>query len=376
MKTIKLIIALLTISTTLPAQMQTIKLNSQKLQFDDGRALPAEKSFIVNGDAGALVGMMKMQVSTKDFAKDKIVYETTWQRKIDDKTSVAVLPNLYKLKSGNEYFFRFLYYRKIMEVEKAQIKLMLKTTAKTLLESNIQAKDRSYKLLASPEDLYYSLNAVIEEGMVNYETKSGFAKPHFSGVIKDRLRTLSRIKISSDTANASTDNMFTSLLDQVNNEVDMIANNYQYVLNDVVTIPDYPVERKQNSLALNVGYAGVYNSGEFNNIDYFSGPYAGLSFPLGNRVFAGRFWNNSSISAGIFLKNFETTNNVEVSGPIVKKPLYVAYGYKVFNYLKLHAGAAVLEDTKFNNNTTSVYLKPFIGLSLEVNLWLGFDKKQ
>ncbi len=375
MRRVIILVSFMAMNITLTAQIQTVQLNSKKLQFDDGRELPAEKAFLITSEAGLMVAMIKMQVANTDFTKSKILYESKWKRKDEDKGSVAILPNHYKLRSGNDYYFRFIYYRKIRETEQRQIRGMLEKTAKTLLESNILLKETKYKFLISPDELFQSLNAVIEEGMVNYETRSGTAKPVFSGVIKNMLYTMSKRRIANDSTGPASGNIFNSLLNQVNNEIEMIANNYLYVVNESITVPDYPVEKKQRTLALNLGYAGIYNNGSFSDLDYYSAPYAGISFPLGNRVFDGRFWNNTSISAGVFLKDFKNTDSTSVSGPVVKRPIYAAFGYRVFNYLKIHAGAAILEDSNNTNNSKSVYLKPFVGLSLELNLWLGIGKK-
>ncbi len=370
-----MIMVLLAICSGLFSQMQTVQLNDKKLQFDDGRELPAEKAFIITGEAADMIAMIKMQISMGDFKRSKNLYEVSWKRNENDNSSVAILPNHYKLRSGNEYSFQFLYYVKMKETEHRQIVRMLENTAKALLVSNIKIDDDKVRLLVSHSDLFYSLNDIIEDGMVNYETRSGISSPVFSGVVENMLRTLTKVKIKEEQTDASSVPIVASLINQVNSEIEMIANDYQYVLRESLIIPDYPVERKQNTLALNIGYAGVYNSGSFSDLDYVSGPYAGVSFPLGNRVFSGRFWNNSSISAGVFLKNFKISDTIEASGPVIDRPLYAAFGYKIFKFLKLHAGAVVLEENMKMNTSKSVYLKPFVGLSLEVNLWLGMGQK-
>ncbi len=359
------------IGVALFGQMQTVQLNAKKLQFDDGRDLPAEKAFIITTEADNTLAMVKMQLASGDFEKSKILYESAWKRKEGDKGTAVILPNHYKLRSGNDYNFRFLFYRSVQENERKQIINTLQTTAYSLMMNNIEEKEDRYKFLTSPADLFEALNGIVEEGMVNYETISGGATPAFSGVVKNMLRTLAKTKMDTDSNGSA----FSTLISQVNNEIALMANNYQYVLDDSVVIPDYPAEKKRNVLALNLGYAGIYRSGSASDLDYFSGPYAGVSFPLGNRVFSGNFWNNASLSVGVFLRDFKINDSTKVSGPVIEKPFYAALGYKVFNYLKIHAGAAVLEEKSPVNDKKSVYLKPFVGLSLELNLWLGQDKK-
>lgn len=356
-------------------QMQTVQLNARKLQFDDGRELPAEKAFIVSADAGLPVALLKMQVSASDFEEGKILYESKWVRKDADNSTVAIMPNHYKLRSGRDYSFRFQYYRRLMEPERRQIQTMLEKTAYSLVKTNIAKKGKRYRFAESPSDIYQALNRMIEEGMVNFETTPGAVTPRFSGVVENLLFTMAREKMVEDSAGIRSGERRNALHRQLANEIQMITNQYQYALQESVVIPEYPVERKNNYLAVHVGYGGVYDDGDFSDLEYFSGPYAGISFPLGNRVFAGNFWNNASVSAGVFLRNFKTSDSTKATGPIVKRPLYAALGYKFLNYFKIHAGAAVLEESEAGNNSKSVFVKPFVGLSAEVNLWLGSRRK-
>ena len=375
MKILLPFIGLLLFSGTIYSQMQTVQLNPRQLQFDGGHELPAEKTFLISVDADNMVSMITMQLANGDFDKNKVLYENKWRRKENDFSSVAVMPNLYKLRSGKDYQFRFLYYKRIGEGERRQIRSMLENTANALIESNIVQKDNRYKFSSSPDDLIDYLNKMIEDGMVNYETTTGAAKPQFSEVLENLLSTMAKSKFSGENGAFNMEDKMQVLQKQVANEIEMIANKYQYVLYDNVVVPDYPVEKKNNVLALNVGYGGVFNKGSFSDLDYFSGAYAGVSFPLGNRVFNGNFWNNTSLSAGVFLKDFKASDSTKFSGPVVQKPIYVALGYRVFNYLKVHAGTTIVEETNQLSDNKSVKLKPFVGLSIEMNLWLGFDKK-
>lgn len=356
-------------------QSQTVQFNANKLLFDNGAALPHEKSFLVTTDATPGVALIKMQVSNIDFKRDRILSESIWSRNEGNTESTAVLPNSYKLRGGQDYNFRFLYYRKIAESERSQIVSMLQTTAATLLRSNIQLKDGRYRFSTSPSELFKLLNESLKDGMVNYEAKNGIVIPNFSGIVENALRTMAHAKATDNPQNNNAGDMLAVLIKQVDNEIEMITNSYYYVLDNSVVVSNYPVEKTQNTLALDIGYAGIYNSGEFNNLDYFSGPYAGISLPLGNSVFSGRFWSNASLSLGVFLQDFKVSDSIKVSGPVVDRPLYAALGYNVFRYLKIHAGAAVLEERNSFSGTKSVYVKPFVGLSLAINLWLGFNKK-
>ena len=90
-----------------------------------------------------------------------------------------------------------------------------------------------------------------------------------------------------------------------------------------------------------------------------------------------RFVSNSSISAGIFLNNVEDQFGKEVTGPLVGRPIYGAYGYRLFRMVRLNAGAAVLQKATIDAqqlDINKIYLSPFVGVSLEINLWLGLER--
>jgi hypothetical protein len=368
--------AFLAASTIAFSQMQTVQLNSQKMVFNDGGDLPAAKAFIITTDVRKTTGMIKMQIFDGTNFKNKPLNESNWKRNSDVNSSVAILPNHYKLRGGRDYTFRFLYYRDLDQNERSQIREMLNETVTAFVKTNIQQKENKYKFLSNPSDIYNSLNGILKEGMVNYETKTGSRITSFSTIVENMLRVMVKTKIVTDSTETVKNDPLQLLTRQLENEIEMVANSYQYVLDDEVALKNYPVEKTNNTLALNVGYAGIYNNGNVNNLNYFSGPYAGVSFPLGKRAFSGRFWNNASVSAGIFLQDFKVSDSVKVSGPVIEKPIYAALGYRIFNFLKFHAGAAILEEKNGGSSGgNSVMVKPFIGLSIELNLWLGIGNK-
>lgn len=374
MKATYIIATLLVISLISSAQMQTIQLDTRYMQFDYGRKLPAEQYFIINTEIPRSVELVKIQLSDKDFEKKLILYESNWLRKENDEGTIAILPNYFELRSGRSYNFRVIFYRTIQETERQELREMLEVTFLSYLQSNIQQRGRRYRLLNSPSDLFNSMNLLLADGMVNYETNPGGSPHKFSGIIEDILRSMAKIRISNRTEPEHMSNSFEMLVKQVNNEVSMFANNYEYVVYDVVDIFNYPVERTINTLAVNVGYAGIYNSGNFSDLNYYTGPYVGISMPLGNKVFSGNFWGNTYISAGVFMTNFEATNTAKVSGPFIKRPIYGSVGVRMLDFLVFQAGSTLLEEFNLSGDGKSLYLKPFVGLSIEFQIWLGFNK--
>jgi hypothetical protein len=356
------------------AQMPTVQLNSKKRQFDDGRILPSEKAFIVSADADPTISLVKMQLFDGGF-NDAPLSECSWKRKAEDASSVAILANHYKLRNGRDYSFKFSYYRAIQDGERTQLRAMLGKTTKSLLESNILLTDDRYKFVNSPNDLFNDLNRILTEGLIQFEHKTADVKPVFSQIAANMLRGLTQFRATKNAAGIPDNQPKLLLIKQLENEIEMISNNCYYVLEDKVEILDYPTEKKSNGIALNVGYGGVYRSGSSSSFDYVTGPYAGITLPLASRSLTGGFWNKTSLSVGVFINDFVGQDSVKLSGPLLKRPIYGAIGYRFFDFMRLHVGTALLEEAK-TDGSKSIYFKPFVGLSIEFNMLLSLAKNR
>src|SRR5699024_7527997 len=147
------------------------------------------------------------------------------------------------------------------------------------------------------------------------------------------------------------------LLQAALSEVEPYMSGRIAVLEDVREKTRYPTEETSRSLALNVGYGGVYLSGEWGNIDYDAAPYAGVSFPLGDRSFSS-FWGNTSLSVGVFLQNFKDKEGNKITGPVVGLPYYLGLGYNFLHVMRLQAGV-VATSTKEVSNIQNVKTEDF-----------------
>ncbi len=138
---------------------------------------------------------------------------------------------------------------------------------------------------------------------------------------------------------------------------------------------NYPTEKTANTIPINVGYGAISLSKGLPNQEFAYSPYVGLSFPLGNRTFA-RFMNNMSISTGVFVSGkMENTLNEKISGPLAERPVYVGLGYNFFRFIRLNAGGTFITTEQLGGTNVNSF-QPFVGLSAEFNLWLGFGKKK
>lgn len=354
------------------AQVQSVTFDKKYHQFNNGAKLPAQTNLMINVAIRPQISMVAMQINDGNFESGKYLYEATW-RKGDKTETVASLMSHFKLRQNSSYNFKFIYYRDLAVNERQQIVETLTKTCYALLQANINEGNKQYKLENSPKQIYRNLNQVLVKSMGLYRQKTQLENQNtFSELIELQLKNTASQKVGKGLDSVSN---ITALKQQLNNEITTIVDKYDYIVDEEFEVLDYATEKLSSALAVNAGYGAVYNEGGINNLDYYDAPYAGLSFSLGNQAFSSKFWSNSSLSAGVFLKNFKPNNNTKISGPVVGLPLYAAFGHKVFNYFKINAGATVLEEHNLITDNKKIEVRPFIGLSVEMFVWLGFNKR-
>ncbi|WP_238531558.1 hypothetical protein [Nitritalea halalkaliphila] len=231
------------------------------------------------------------------------------------------------------------------------------------------------------------LDAIVEQGLTDYRHYLDRDFQGFSDVVKHKLEQKDKIRLRRARFNIIRSERGTEkdedkavyaatymeeLFDLVENELEQYLSRSLLTLVDIRSVRNYPTERLQNSLPLNVGYGAFAVRRSLSSTQYFNGPYVGLSLPLGNTTFT-KFLGNASLSAGVFVQNFEA-EGMQISGPFVNLPIYVGLGYRAFNVLRFNAGAVLIDME--NGGSGNVYAQPFVGLSLELNLWLGFNQKK
>ena len=101
-------------------------------------------------------------------------------------------------------------------------------------------------------------------------------------------------------------------------------------------------------------------------------------FPLANSTLAPKFLRNSSLTLGAFLQDFEDTDGNKVTGFLVGTPTYLGLDYKLFEFIRFNAGATFLEKEKVgqmsDDITSSLLVRPFIGLSARIDLTVSLGK--
>ncbi len=369
------------------AQFTTVTYDAYKNWFNEGQPLPAEKAMIIKGVLPQDAERMEFYIlSSKN---NNPLYSGIGKPQANNEFS---LPINYRLRASDKYDFRIIFFRTLNSSKQEALKTAIKETLNTYIDVNLFGK-KSIKLLKKAKKTVREMNGIIAAELAHYRSKTFNWQPVLSKVVQLKFQQLDKAdldngytkKDTSATRKGFRENtrqqLVAELKQQIEREVDRMLDGEMLIQNETFSIDNYPTESKENSLSINVGYGGVFISGNLDDFTYGSSPYVGLAFPLGNSVLGSKFLSNSSVTIGFFLENFKDENDKPITGFLINRPIYLGLDHKLFKFLRVNAGAAFLEGTKIpapaNPDVTSgknVMVRPFIGLSARIDLSIGLGK--
>lgn len=385
MKEIIWVLALLVSPILVQAQHQSIAFSTEKNQLNGGLPLPSEAPFYIEGALPEGIKRVELQVfkskkneNQADFYFWKAPYQSSPQ---NYEIFVA-----YPLRSSDNYTLKFYFYSESDTEETASLRDALHENLESYVRATILAGKRGTQILSRPNAMLDHLNEIVRQGLKNYLHPLDQEFGGFSDVVKQKIDQIDGVKLTKARFNLLSkktdpdiqdqalfvDQLKQELINLLKSEVSQYLRNQMLMLVDVRVIENYPTENKPYYLPLSIGYGGTYFSGNFNNLDYGTSAFGGISVPLGNKNFT-KVLGNASISTGVFFSNMRDSNQREISGPLIGRPVYVGLGYSFFRVLRFNAGA-VLTATDVNANIQDVTLYPFVGFSAEFSLWLGLRK--
>jgi len=392
MKHLLALLLLLGFTSAAFAQYEMVVFEYEKNYFNQGNPLPAESFIMFSGQAETGTDLVTIDVYKGGSKHKKPLYTGTWKRSFSNTGEKFELPLNYKLRGDEQYDIVLKNYRKASQTEKENLKQIMNSTLDAYVDGIVSVERRRLNVAKPAGAIVRDLNDLIKEGTIFYENKINFAFPGFSDIIKNKIEQLNKAKLKRGAivfANSEkkhqrkenkrlySEKLIGELKTALHTELEQYLNTDLMVLYDWKEVNDYPTEKTRNILSVNAGYGGVYFDGDLNDLSYDSAPYVGLSFPLGRAALSSPFWSNTSVSLGAFINNFKDENGNEVTGPIFGRPYYLGLGYKVFQFIRLNAGATFIEQKRdeFGFAIKDIKVRPFVGISAEVNLWLGLGSK-
>ncbi|MEO0895095.1 MAG: hypothetical protein AAFY71_01665 [Bacteroidota bacterium] len=356
------LISLLSLSSMM-AQYESVVLDYEKGYFNNGQALPAESRMIFSGEINEDIAAVQISLYKKGGRKP--LYEVSWIKAEEGNEDNFYLPFNYRLQSNSSYDLLFTYFQELKRSDKKDIMEDIMSKIDFYNSQFMELKEGEVKLKKPAKKFKEDLDKIFLEGLAVYRPTVE-VKTTFSDLVEELVSSLEK-----DSTFTSIDK-FEELLESEVNQA--LQRDWLGAVNER-KIYDYPTEKKGGQLALNIGYGGALLSGDPDNFSYGQAPYIGLSIPWSNRAYGYAFFRNTSLSVGAFTQNFTGPQNQTFTGPVFNRPYFVGLGYNVFKFIRINAGAVVLEETTNSNGQSlqldRISIQPFIGLSAELRFSLG-----
>lgn len=368
------------------SQIQHINFDVINNELNERNPVPSEEPFYIQGPLPTNIEYVKVRVFRSGRSPES-GNEYAWRSAFDFNVAQYELFVSEPLRSNERYDFEFHYYQKAEEEQMEEVKEAINNSLESYIRANLEVTRRGIRSFNSDQTMINQMNTIVEEGLVDYRHFLGRDFRGFSDVVRQKLAQRNQLRLNRARFNilgrARQDderavyalNYIDELVATVQQETDQYLGRSLMALADIRTVQGYPTERKPSTLPLNFGYGAFGISRNLPNTEYFNGPYVGISLPLGNRVFT-KFLGNASFSTGVFLQNFDTTQGDRISGPYIGLPIYAGLGYKIFRVFRINAGAVFVNFEDIDAATTTNYIQPFVGVSLELNLWLGINDRR
>ena len=396
MKPINLLLAFALIalsSMTISAQYATVNFDAKLRTFNNFEPLPSEKDMMITGAVAKNISVVEFRFfRAKDDEMKDPLYVGHWQRSAGDMGNTYKLPVNYKLSSNKKYNILVKYFKRVPTEDREKLYAALKNNLDAYLGQNLQTGSKKIELAKKSKQMIKDLNTIVKSGLQEYRVTNGIPFNGFSDLVKGQLDAIDDKKLNkvlfdkSNTSQAAAsikyrDQLIKDLQTLVHAEIRFVLNSDISRLDNQYNIDNVKTESRNGYFSLNVGYGAVYIDGNIDNLEYGRAPYVGLSFPLSTSTIAPKFFRNASITLGIFTKNFDEVGDrtKSITGPIVKRPIYLGLDYKLFQFIRFNVGATALEEQSENTGTVSgienrVFFRPFVGLSAKINLSIGLDK--
>lgn len=370
------------------AQNRTLQYDYSNNRFGHNQPLPAEESWTISGQLPEGIDMVEVSLFQSTDLSEEPVYSSEYRLPEGYQSDQFTIPMNRNLKGNQEYTVTISYFKRAGDEEVKRLREMVTDALRSYIELSSVADRNDIDLTKHPKLMIQDMNQIVRDGLSLYRSRVGNEFPGFSQIVYDKLEqiddlTLRKAKFNVFSSEDDPDEQeqrveyFKENVDELGNlierEIAQYLGYHFFVLEQVRVMKDYRTEKTRNVIPLNVGYAAVFNQDqldEFDDSQYGGSPMLGLSVPLGNPYLSNKFWSNSSISAGVLLQNVDYGNR-EMTGPVIDRPLYLAYGYKTAYFIRLNLGTAILTE---KGGSDKIEFSPFIGISAEINLWLGLSR--
>lgn len=360
------------IAGNLSAQYETVNWELEKTWFDNGQALPANSPWILHGDAKPQTTKITVEVFKRKVADKSVYFESEWVR-TDAATSFS-MPFSQQLNDNSHYGFRFQYYRDLSADEQSDLENEIVGHCMDYIKNSSYFGRRKVQLSPNPMRLKYGMDAILKRFLQNYDI-DGLS---FPSTIRNAIGSLDGLDLNqakhlnsrenNDQLEALRYEFYETKVKEVEriirSELHSLLPRKMYVMENSFTVQQYPTEKLSGSLAVDVGYGGIYGGGDLSKLTYSSGAFAGISLPLlSNKN------HDFSISTGLFLSKQDFNDGkAPATGPLIGLPIYAGLSYKFLKIVRVSGGMVALEQGASTGTSSSIFFRPYLGIGIGLNV--------
>lgn len=369
------------------AQMPTVSYDYELNRLRGNEPLPSETEFMVMGATPPNVNFVEISLFSGSGREDREpITVGDWKMPFDSSSEEFQVPITHPLPPGKKYDLQVDYYAPVDSADLQAIYQTLVTYIRSYLFQSFEINKNKIKLRNSSKQTYRELNTLVTDGLRRYRSTTEPLFEGFSEIVKLKLEDADGAETTYRYAQVVADSVEANvairreLPDALNDLSLFILSELQFALSKDLSeridhryVDNVGTDKSSGYFGIDVGYGGAFFGNEISNYD--SDFYLGLDYPLATSATAPRFFRNASLGFGVFLNNFEDKDERTITGPVIKRPFYVALQYKLIYFIRLNLGASVLErEAVESDRDNAVLVRPFVGLSARVNVSLSLDK--
>jgi hypothetical protein len=378
-----LFVVLIFLSAHIFAQPAAVSFDYERASFNNFQPLPAEQPLLVRGALPADIDRVEVNIHA-DLRKAPLL-TSVWKRPAaNGNVANFEAPLNFRLQPSRKYDFRIDYFRPLSAAERLALANSVLNNVDIYLGQAFELKGERIQMIRGVKRMLNDLFAIVSTQTQDYRNNSGRAFEGFSEVVAQRLRHIERIDLTQNIGAAGQSDVAAyarqlvgDLKQLIHAELAFLSKDPHSVLADRREATEYETERRPGFFSIHAGYGAVYLGGNIDQLIYDDAPYLGVALPFSTRKSAPAILRNAAITLSVFLRNLRDEAEQEVSGPIIGRPLALGLDYKLFQFIYLNGGAALLERRSplaANPDVLEreIFIQPYLGVHAKVNLSLSF----
>lgn len=367
------------------SQSEIVKLDAENGSFKNFPLLPYGQSFLLEGEVMKTIQMVEVSIS---YASAKKVLNTyQWNRAENNLSETFEMYISNPLKPNEAYDFEIITLHLMNDAEKDSLRENLNHRIFYYLKHQISV-DGKHISIENPQKVVQGLNQLIGDATIHQRSKNGITFNGLSSLVENEIKKMGELKLKKLLKKKRTDNQ-----DSLSNEILDSKLNYlsEIILSEItpflnselltqktkLNITGVETKKERFSLPINAGMYVWNTNSQINNVNVSNTsitPGLGITIPFsrGLRI-KKKSINSFGLSLGVLTQPVTNANGDRLVTPSINLPLYGALGVKFFNLIRVNAGTLVVSKMG-NNSVNNLQFFPTIGVSLELNLWLGIKK--